>query len=415
VNEPFIGIYAGEGASHSWTWFVSFLEKRGSRDYRFLEGADLREGRLEGLRAVLIGGGDVEAIARELGEKGARNLEDFVGSGGLYLGSCAGAYLVMEGVDLPPYTPFRLIEAGIANYSPAPPPPLNLPHKYKVAYGKGYVFHPAYGPVWVEMQEGSFLGELGTLAAALYGGPVIIPGKSCEKLAVYRGPHTGCVPMVEERLLLRLLQGTCAVACSAHGQGRVYICGPHFECPYFPEGGRVLERILQEEGIIGSRDRKQSSRSREGRARRDRDQQAVLNAAGQETVRSLEEVRRELSNLRIAARGMESYQVRWTLGTKVWEPEKIIYYAEFLWERADALRECAAAEGAAGDLEELAERAAGARLALRELRERLERGDEGSGAAEELFRILRELTVRLLEFLRDRGSWKAGLVHTGQG
>ncbi len=409
-----IGIYAGEGASHSWTWFISFLEARGSRGYRFLEGSDLREDRLEGLRAVLIGGGDVEAIARELGEKGARALEGFVGSGGLYFGSCAGAYLVMEGVDLPPYTPFRLIEAGIANYSPAPPPPLNLPHKYKVAYGRGFVFHPAYGPVWVEMQEGSFLGELGTVAAALYGGPVIVPGKGCERLAVYRGPHAGCLPMVEERLLLRLLQNTCAAACGTYGRGRVYICGPHFECPYYPEGGRVLERILQEENIFSARERKQAARLREGRARRDREMRSTAPAAEPKAAGLLEEVRRELSNLRIAARWMESFQVRWKLGAKVWEPEKIIYYADFLWDRADALKECAAAEGAAEDLEELTEKAAGARLALRELRSRLERGEEGLSEAEDLFRRLRILTMRLLECLRDRGSWRSGLVSSGQ-
>ncbi len=121
-----IGIYAGEGASHSWTWFVTVMEGLGSRDYLFLEGEDLRRGDLSTLSAVLIGGGDVEGMARELGEEGARNLDAFVRAGGVYLGSCAGAYLVMREVDLPPYTPFALIDAGMANYLDDPPPPLQL-------------------------------------------------------------------------------------------------------------------------------------------------------------------------------------------------------------------------------------------------------------------------------------------------
>jgi len=84
-------------------------------------------------------------MARELGKEGARGLEGFVRAGGVYLGSCAGAYLVMRDINLPPYTLFELIDAGVANYLPDPPPPIQLPHKYKVAYGDGFIFHPAYG------------------------------------------------------------------------------------------------------------------------------------------------------------------------------------------------------------------------------------------------------------------------------
>jgi len=400
-----VGIYSGEGASHSWTWFASFLEGLGSRDYRFLEGEDLRGGKLDGLSAVMIGGGDVEGIARALGEKGARGLRGFVEKGGLYLGSCAGAYLVMERVKLPPYAPFRLIDAGMANFSPVPPPPLNLPHKYKVPYGRGFVFHPAYGPVWVEMEEGTFLGELGTVAAALYGGPVIVPGKGCESLAVYRGMHGGCLPMVEERLLRRLLQGTCAAARARLGEGAVYICGPHFECPYYPQGARVLARILQEENIYNVKKLPDGQPAKAGTRKKERAQRNPAAArAGNGGRSALEDARRELSNLRIAARGMESYEVRWTLGTKVWEPEKIIYYAEFLWERVEELQDCAGSQGAQADLEELASRAQESRRALRDLRERLERGEETDAPAEELFRRLRLLAVRLLECLRDHGG-----------
>lgn len=396
-----IGIYAGEGASHSWTWFVTVLEGLGSGGYVFLEGSDLRRGGLEGLRAVLIGGGDVEGIAREIGEEGAARLESFVRAGGVYVGSCAGAYLVMREVDLPPYTPFALIDAGMANYLLDPPPPLQLPHKYQVAYGDGAVFHPAYGPVRVGMAEWSFLAGLGEITAALYGGPVIVPGEGSERLADYRGLGPECLPLVGEPLLSEMMRGTCAAARQDCGEGRVYACGPHFECPYFPEGSRVLARILVEEKIYRMSDITGEANTGSALPRRagiPRPSPAA--GAGPETLRLLKVIKSELSNSRIAARGLESLPVRWTLGTKVWEPEKVIYYTEFLWERVPRLEARVSDEDTAAGLEELAGLAAVAREGVRELKRSLDDGEDTTRQAEELFRRLRRLAIRFLELIR---------------
>jgi hypothetical protein len=386
-----IGIYAGEGASHSWTWFVTVMEGLGSRGYLFLEGEDLRRGDLSTLSAVLIGGGDVEGMARELGEEGARNLDAFVRAGGVYVGSCAGAYLVMREVDLPPYTPFALIDAGMANYLDDPPPPLQLPHKYKVAYGEGAVFHPAYGPVRVGMAEGTFLEGLGEITAALYGGPVIVPGEGSERLADYRGLGAGCLPLVGEPLLSEMLEGTCAAARQGFGKGRVYACGPHFECPYFPQGAGVLAHVLEEEKIYKVSD----ILGETGPPR-----PSPAGDVGPEARRLLKQVKSELSNTRITARGLESAPVRWTLGTKVWEPEKVIYYAEFLWERVPRLEARVSEEGAMEGLEGLAGLAADARERVRGLKRSLDDGEDTTRQADELFRRLRRLTMRFLEYIR---------------
>ena len=69
---------------------------------------------------------------------------------------------------------------------------------------------------------------------------MIVPGEASESLAVYRGLDKGCLPLVEGPLLEEMMLGTCAAARQHCGEGRVYICGPHFECPYFPAGGGVL-------------------------------------------------------------------------------------------------------------------------------------------------------------------------------
>jgi hypothetical protein len=394
-----IGIYAGEGASHSWTWFVTVMERLGTRGFTFLEGNDLRQGDLSHLRAILIGGGDVEGMARELGEEGARGLEGFVRAGGVYLGSCAGAYLVMRDIDLPPYTPFELIDAGMANYLADPPPPLQLPHKYKVAYGEGFVFHPAYGPVRVDMEKGAFLAALGEVTAALYGGPVIVPGAGSERLAVYRGLEKGCLPLVEGPLLEEMMLGTCAAARQDCGEGRVYICGPHFECPYFPAGGKVLQGILEEDNIY-----KASEITRRPQVKAERGNRRSRHLGADDTPeqrRLIKEIRGELSNARIAARGLESLPVRWTLGSKVWEPEKVIYYTEFLWQRLPFLEACGGNTEAEGRLTELAGLAAAGREKVRELKRRLDDGEDTDALAADLFRHLRLLTLRFLETVRD--------------
>ncbi len=193
--------------------------------------------------------------------------------------------------------------------------------------------------------------------------------------------------------------GTCAAARQRCGEGRVYICGPHFECPYFPEGGGVLRGILEEENIYKVSDNSQAARVKPGRGpRRSRPAEA---GGAPEARRLLKEIRGELSNARIAARGLETLPVRWTLGTKVWEPEKIIYYTEFLWERLPYLETCGGSPDVEGRLEELAGLAATGREQVRELKRRLDDGEDTEARAADLFRHLRLLTLCYLEVVRD--------------
>ncbi len=385
-----IGIYAGEGASHSWTWFVTVMEKLGINQYRFLTGGDIREGRLEDIQAVFIGGGDVEGIARELGEKGAEKLKAFLRGGGVYFGSCAGAYLVMREVDREPYRPFDLIEAGFSNYHPSPPSPLNLPHKYKVRYGDGFVYHLAYGPVRVGMEGPPRFAGLGDLTVALYGGPVIAPRGGSQVLSRYRGLEKGCVSMVEDALIRETLIGGVAGVRAEYYGGMVYIFGPHFECPYFPQGFRLLEAVLREENIYEMLKLRRGERVSEGRHR-------FMRRPSWEWFK---DVKRELSNARIAARGLENAPVFWELGTKVWGPEKIIYFVEFLWSRLPGLEKSLNNGVPEERLEHLVEMTASTSSRIRELKRDMEDGKDTLEEAEELFRHLREHAVSFLELVR---------------
>ena len=102
--------------------------------------------------------------------------------------------------------------------------------------------------------------------------------------------------------------------------------------------------------------------------------------------------------------------MRWTLGTKVWEPEKIIYYTEFLWERLPYLETCGGSPDVEGRLEELAGLAATGREQVRELKRRLDDGEDTEARAADLFRHLRLLTLCCLEVVRDHARDYPGLA-----
>ena len=93
---PKIGIYTGKGASHSWLWFVEVFERLGFYDLSFLTEADLVKDSLENVDVLAVSGGDTFAIAEALGPQGANRLKTLITRGGLYLGSCAGAYLPLN-------------------------------------------------------------------------------------------------------------------------------------------------------------------------------------------------------------------------------------------------------------------------------------------------------------------------------
>ena len=142
------------------------MERLGTRDFTFLKADDLRRDNLSRLRAILIGGGDVEAMARELGEEGARGLEGVRARGRGLPGLLRRRLPGDAGYRPSPYTPFELIDAGVANYLPDPPPPPAAP---QVQGGiRGWLHLPsrlragAGGP-----EEGSFLATLGEVTAAL--------------------------------------------------------------------------------------------------------------------------------------------------------------------------------------------------------------------------------------------------------
>ena len=401
---PRVAVYCGEGASHSWIWFADLLERLGIYDVEFVTEAAVLDGELARFDFLLVGGGDTYAMAEALGGAGAREIESFVRSGGFYHGSCAGAYLVLSGVDLEPFTPFDLIDAGMLNVMPDPPPALCLEHKYLAPYGSEWVFHPVYGEV--ELVEGDApagfisLNGAGLVGAPLFGGPVLEVADPACRIADYGGTtDRAAFPWPREKAE-RLIHGRQAVGRNEPGEGTVLVSGPHLEHPLFPRANAIMA-----EAFAGHWRRTLEA----GRQASAHVQGASLELRG-DAAGAVLEIKRQVSNARIVGFGLEKLPVTWRIGVKVWEPEKIRMFLDYTWNRLPYI-ERRSAEGTL-PVQRLDELAAGysevTGLAKR-LKLKAESGQDSQAEALSLLTRLKELTASFLSLyfrlrLEERGS-----------
>lgn len=378
---PRVAVYAGEGASHSWIWFCDLLERLGIYDVSFITCGDILAGRLASSDVLLLGGGDTYAMAASLGAEGARRIEEFVRSGGVYHGSCAGAYLVLSDVDLEPFTPFALISGSMLNVMRDPPPALCLEHKYLAPYGSDWVFHPVYGEVPLEDREGALI------PAPLFGGPVMRIDDSDEVVARYAGTCARAAYPWKRTEAESFIDGKDAVASACLGSGTVSVSGPHLEHPLFPAANCLIARRFCEQPA------RSEARPMTGRAHTD--PQVPFPAV------DIEEITRQVSNARIVGFGLEKLPITWQIGVKVWEPEKIRMFLDYTWDRLPYVRR-RKAEGsgvlASGDAggEPLAESYREVTELARTLRIKVESGRDSNADAALLLGRLKELTAGFL-------------------
>ncbi len=395
AGEPGVAVYCGEGASHSWIWFADLLERLETFDVRFLTHHDVLEGALETRDIMLVGGGDTYAMARSLGTDGARRLEEFVRGGGFYHGSCAGGYLVLRGVDMEPFTPFRLVDADMLNVMDDPPAPLCLEHKYLAPYGREWVFHPVYGEVAL-LPRGPAPGmlafrEAAEISAPLFGGPVMSAGEA-RSLADYASAASRAAFLWPRERAGSFIAGRQAVVFQELGDGVAVASGPHLEHPHFPEANALMgEMFVEHSGRTSPR----RARAPGGGATR---RGASVCKGRPEVSRSLLEIKRQVSNARIVGYGLERSQVTWKIGVKVWEPEKIRMFLQYAWDRLPYLerRSAGGTLGACAELERLAEGYARACDLAKELSVAVRSNQESQAEAASLLTMLKELTAGFL-------------------
>lgn len=382
IHFPKIGIYAGTGTSHSWIWFVELFEGAGFFDLTFLNETDIQAGRLNTIDVLAVSGGDTFAVAQSLNASGARRLAEFVRDGGIYLGACAGAYLPMNSskkdLDL-----FNFAPVKITNLRKVLPEAVKHTYKFCTAYGCDYIFHPVREAVRMRV-NGAFSFPVRSMTAPLYGGPAMIPCEGSEALAAYTDFTKDTDFLVSRDIASETLMGHAAAVRVPMDRGAFYLFGPHFEHPHFPEANMFLIDIILRESIaLGSRDITETSDCR------------LL--VGEDRKKLITDIRRELSNCRIVATGLEIMPINWRIGAKYYEPEKIRVFLEAMWQRLDRLAKTDGIMVREKDERRLVEHAVATTHVLRKMKRHIDKDLPSDGLATLAFEHLHRFSTSFFD------------------
>ncbi len=320
---PAIGIYNGHGASHSWLWFVEILDRMGFWDVQFVDEQHLKSGVLDSIDVLLVSGGDTFAIAESLDKTGAEQLKLFLERGGLYIGSCAGAYLPLQS-SLSPLNLFNFASVKICNLTKTLPDPLALPEKFCTSYGCNYVFHPVREEVTITLDNRIFPNHPREFNAPLYGGPSFLSSNDAESLAHYTGFTDQTLFLIDKQLAFDTLIGKSAIVHKKIGKGDLYLLGPHLEHPHFSEANTLIADMI----FQGNYERalKQTTSP-----------SYKLTSFDYKNHPLWRNIKSQVSNARIVSLALERNQVTWQIGYKVYDPAKIRLFLEMVWERFPAI------------------------------------------------------------------------------
>jgi glutamine amidotransferase-like uncharacterized protein len=319
-----IGIYTGSGASHSWLWFVEILNRMGFYHVHFVDENDILSNALEAMNVLLMSGGDTFAIAEGLGAEGSDKLRSFIEGGGLYIGTCAGAYLPLKS-SMDFLNQFNFINVKISNISRRlSESERSSFQKYACSsYGCDFVFHVVREDVLLEMVNGFQADGKKEIIAPLFGGPSMLPSEDIEPIATYKGFTKKTKFLVKEELAEKTLMGNIAVAKKLMGKGHLYIFGPHFEHPDYPWCNLFLAELIR--------------KNQNGRPHTIQKDFSGSPIKGEVLRELLKDLKRELSNARIIASGMSDFSVSWLIGNKYYEPEKISVFINTVWNKVKDL------------------------------------------------------------------------------
>ena len=382
-RQPKIGIYTGQGASHSWLWFVETFDRLGFYDLRFLTETHLRSDGLERCDVLAMSGGDTFAIAKGLGLEGAEKLKRFISNGGLYIGSCAGAYLPLhsskEHLNL-----FNFVPARIANLTQTLPEAQRLKEKFCTAYGCAYIFHPVREAVRLTTNGFAPFKKAPSLDAPLYGGPPLIAVGSAQVLATYSGFTEKTVFLVDEKLASDTVLGKAAVIRQKMGNGYLHLYGPHFEHPRFTVANQLLTDAMLWD-----------IRHNPIEVADNASDQVVL--SGEACRNLLKDIKREISNARIVAVGLETLPVQWKIGSKVYETAKIREFIEPVWQRIHHLERLNRISLLKGQDARLLQHASETTTLLRDLQRGVKRERDTVHTARRVFKSLNHTSTLFLE------------------
>jgi len=258
MNGPNVAVYAGKGSSHSWTWLARLFDGAGLAEARFLDAGTFAEMLNERPRAAIVSGGDGHAMANAFDGKGFSALTEFIRSGGLYVGVCAGAYLPLPS-SIHPFRQFNMSSTRIENVSNEALSRGATSTRIAVPYGSCSVIHPVRGEVLLRSD-----GE--SLAAPLYGGPIFREPVEDRVILRYSGFGSGTELQVDENAARSMVLGRPACVASRQSEGSLLLIGPHLEHPRYPEANRLFLKLARLPTRPGRKSRRGPSRLGKGLA-----------------------------------------------------------------------------------------------------------------------------------------------------
>ncbi len=376
---PHIGVYTGAGASHSWMWFADILDQIGYYNVCFINENEIEAGALQNCDVFFVSGGDTFAIADALAGS-AYLIEHFIKSGGTYVGTCAGAYLVMKS-SLSPLDRFNFVNVQIVNLTKNLPVSLRKHDKFCTQYGCRYVFHPVRDEVAVRLSQNCDAEQTRIIEAPLYGGPAMYPSDDTESIAVFEDFTEKTEFLTNVSIARKTVLEKTAAAVSRYGKGVIYLFGPHFEHPAYADANSVLLNLLRVEPHASD-------------TLADYSGMLCDDEPAGRKMRAFRKVLGNISNSRIAARGFEHTAYRWSIGRKVYDPEKILMFIEAVWKHARFIHDKGACTGlSAGILEQLIEQTDGITDAIRLLRSASAQSCSANDAASDVIAGLRRLSA----------------------
>jgi len=387
MRYPKIGIYAGSGTSHSWLWFVDMFEKMGFFNLFFLDETAVKGYGLDYLDVMVVSGGDTFAVAESLGQLGAEKIRSFVVHGGIYIGSCAGAYLPMNS-SKKPLNMFNFVDVKITNLSKTLPESLRDSCKFCTSYGCDFVFHPVREEV--RLKSASTFTAISEFNAPMYGGPGMKVSDPTTVLAYYCGFTEKTSFLFNEAIASKTLVGQAAIVRIPSGKGCFYLFGPHLEHPDYPYANKcVADAIFWETGKC-----KEMMSPENGTRKFEMGAEILYGKRARDFVR---ELKRELSNSRIAASSLEFIPIRWLIGKKVYEPEKIRVFLESMWKRIKPLEKRNGFKARPGLTEQIVQYAKQTTEEIRKIKTGVDNSIDTLNSATSAFDLLHRLSISFFE------------------
>ena len=322
LSYPGIGVYTGNGSSHSWLWLADLFEKYGLYDISFISGKDIQNDALERINLLIVSGGDTFAIAEEINESGSEKIKEFLEKGGAYIGICAGAYLMLNSTKTP-LNFFNFTAGKIKNLSSTLPSSINMSYKFSVPYGCQYIYHPVRGSMQIKSLGIPPFYSKDIINSPVFGGGFMIPSEDLIPLADYHGFTKDTIFLVDDRIASETVIGSCAAAKCQYGKGIIFLYSPHFEHPMFPDGNNIIIDTI--------------CYSNTARKRKSLSMDFSLSDVDSPDRESLKKIKSLLSNSRIIAGGFNGTALYWKIGNKVWEAEKFSVFLDTIWKRANQI------------------------------------------------------------------------------